>query len=167
VLTTKLAATKVALFPGKMCCMPINPPTLLRFIALATFTALAFTRPTSAAPIDPLADQSTSPPTADSQVTAKAREWFHRLQSGEIDRSQLDAQVNSQLTDGLIRQEADALTPLGDPSSFVYLRTYPMVQALEYDFLLQFKTAQLVELISFDPGGKIEGLAFEPVAATR
>jgi len=100
-------------------------------------------------------------PLADSAITAKAKEWFHRLQTGQIDRSQLDAQVNSQLTDAIIRQETAALTPLGDPTSFVYVRTYPLSDALEYDFMLQFKSARVVELISFNVGGKIAGLGFQ------
>jgi hypothetical protein len=104
---------------------------------------------------------STSAPVADSQVTAKAEEWFRRLQTGDIDRSQLDPEVNSQLTGDVISHEAEALTRLGDPTSFVFIRTYPIAQVLEYDFLLQFKGARMVELISFDPGGKIAGLGFE------
>jgi hypothetical protein len=122
---------------------------------------LTFTETAGAAPEASPAGGPVPLPVADSAITAKAKEWFHRLQTGEIDRSQLDAQVNLQLTDALIRQETAALTALGDPTSFVYVRTYPLAGALEYDFMLQFKAARVVELISFNSGGKIAGLGFQ------
>lgn len=130
-------------------------------MALATFAALIFPAPITAAPVAQPSDGPVTLPIADSQITAKAKEWFHRFQTGEIDRSQLDAQVNAQLTDDMVRQETKTLTPLGDPTSFVFVRTYPVSGALEYDFLLQFKAARIIELISFDTGGKIAGLGFE------
>lgn len=99
-------------------------------------------------------------PIADSHITAKAEEWFHRLQTGEIDRSQLDAQLNASLTDDIVARETKALTPLGDPSAFHFVRTYPLDGALEYDFLLRFKAVRIIELISFDVRGKIAGLGF-------
>lgn len=138
--------------------MPVKPS---RCMALATFAALLFPTPIAAEPAAQPSDGPASLPIADSHITAKAREWFRRFQTGEIDRSQLDAQVNAQLTDDMIRQETKTLTPLGDPTSFVFVRTYPVSGALEYDFLLQFKAARIIELISFDTGGKIAGLGFE------
>ena len=143
---------------------------IARSIALAAFAPLMFVGPAMAAPELQPAGRPILLPVADSHVTAKAKEWFRRLQTGDIDRSQLDARVNSQLSDDAIRQEAKALTPLGDPTDVAYVRTYPMAEVLEYDFLLQFKTTRIVELISFDPGGKIAGLGFEffaPAALSR
>lgn len=130
-------------------------------MALATFAALIFPVPSAAASVIQPSDAPQALPIADSHITAKAKEWFHRFQTGDIDRSQLDNQVNAQLTDDMIRQETKTLTPLGDPTSFLFVRTYPVSGALEYDFLLQFKAARIVELISFDTGGKIAGLGFE------
>src|SRR5690349_8376677 len=132
-----------------------------RFIAIAAFALLVFPATAGAAPEVLPASGPASLPVADSAITAKAKEWFHRLQTGQIDRSQLDAQVNTQLTDAMIRQQTVALTPLGDPTSFTYVRTYPLSDALEYDFMLQFKAARVIELISFDSGGKIAGLGLQ------
>jgi opacity protein-like surface antigen len=140
--------------------MSIN---LSRTLALAALAAVIIPNPASAAAVAQPSDGPVSLPIADSHITAKAKEWFHRLQTGEIDRSQLDAQVNSQLTADVIRDETKALTSLGDPTSFDYVRTYPLGRALEYDFMLQFKAGRVVELISFDADGKIAGLGFEPV----
>lgn len=132
------------------------------FIVLAALAALMLPNRLAAAPEASPSDGTVALPVADSQITAKAKEWFHRLQTGEIDRSQLDAGVNSQLTDRMVHQETEALTPLGDPISFAFVRTYPIGGVLEYDFMLRFKAARVIELISFDADGKIAGLGFEP-----
>lgn len=137
-------------------------PTHAAFvIALATFTALASPNAAMAAPAAQPSEGPLSLPIADSLITSKAKEWFRRFQTGEIDRSQLDAQVNSQLTNDIVRHETAALMPLGDPASFTFVRTYAVGGALEYDFLLQFRAARVIELISFDNGGKIAGLGFQ------
>ncbi len=137
--------------------MPIKP-----LLVLATFVALTIPSRVTAAPAAATAGATVSLPVADARVTAKAKEWFHRLQTGEIDRSQLDAQVNSQLTENVIHHETETLTPLGEPISFAFVRTYPVGGALEYDFMVGFKAAKVIELISFDADGKIAGLGFEP-----
>ena len=142
--------------------MPFNPSRTARLIALATFAAFMLPNSIVAAPLVEPSGEPLALPIANARITAKAKEWFRRLQTGEIDRSQLDARLNAQLTDDIVQRETKALTPLGDPASFVFVRTYALDEALEYDFLLQFKAARLVELISFDPTGKIAGLGLEP-----
>ena len=137
--------------------MPINPLVPLAAVAAALIIPSRIAAAPAAAPAG-----TVSLPIADSHITAKAKEWFHRFQTGEIDRSQLDAQVNAQLTDDMIHHEAEMLTPLGDPLSFMFVRTYPIDGALEYDFMLQFKATKVIELITFDADGKIAGLGFEP-----
>jgi hypothetical protein len=57
-------------------------------------------------------------------VTARAKEWFHRAQTGDIDRKQLDAAMNAALTDDLVKQTVTRLAALGPPSSFKYVRTF-------------------------------------------
>lgn len=96
----------------------------------------------------------------DPRIVAKAKEWFHRFKIGDIDRAQLDAQVNGQLTDDMIRQESTKLKSLGEPTNFSFLRTYMVGGAEGYDFLLQFKMARVIEMIAFDGDGKIAGIDF-------
>lgn len=141
--------------------MSLNPSRTARCITLATFAAFILPNSTGAAPLVEPSGGPVALPIADAHITAKAKEWFRRLQTGEIDRSQLDAQLNAQLTDDIVRRETKTLTALGDPATFVFVRTYALDEALEYDFLLQFKATRLVELISFDASGKIAGLGFE------
>jgi hypothetical protein len=96
----------------------------------------------------------------DPRIVATAKEWFHRFQTGHIDRSQLDAKVNAELTSTMIEQEGAKLRQFGAPSSFRFIRTYAISGAVGYDFLLQFSAGRIVEMIAFDPDGKIAGIDF-------
>jgi hypothetical protein len=104
---------------------------------------------------------ASTPDSANSKIAAKAKEWFQRFKSGDIDRTQLNPQVNSQLTDTMIRQEGAKLSRLGNPTAITFLRTYSISGATGYDFLLQFKAARVVEMIAFDTHGKIAGIDFQ------
>jgi hypothetical protein len=100
-------------------------------------------------------------PAADARVAARAKEWFHRFRSGNIDRSQLSAESNAGLTDASVQREAAVLRAFGDPTSFSFLRTYPIGGVIGYDFLWQFKSGRIIEMIAFDDDGKIAGIDFE------
>ena len=67
-------------------------------------------------------DMQASPAAGSSPTEAK--EWFHRAQTGDIDRKQLDAAMNAALTDDLVKQTVTRLAALGPPSSFKYVRTF-------------------------------------------
>lgn len=41
---------------------------------------------------------ATPSPAVDAKIVAAAKEWFHRFETGDIDRSQLNAEVNQQVT---------------------------------------------------------------------
>jgi hypothetical protein len=60
----------------------------------------------------------------DPRIVATAKEWFHRFQTGNIDRSQLDVSVNVELTNAMIAEEGAKLRQVGAPSSFRFIRTY-------------------------------------------
>jgi hypothetical protein len=108
-----------------------------------------------------LASVSTPVPPVAPVIMAAAKEWFHRFQTGDIDRSQLDDEVNGELTSTMIHQEATTLTAYGRPASFVFLRSDPVGEAVGYKFLLTFKSAKIVEAIAFDGDGKIAGIDFQ------
>ena len=82
------------------------------------------------------------------------------LSRRSIDRSQLDAKMNAELTNTMIEQETARLRQVGAPSSFRFIRTYAINGVIGYDFLLQFGAARIVEMIAFDPDGKIAGIDF-------
>lgn len=93
-------------------------------------------------------------------VVARAKEWFHRFVTGNIDRSQLSARLNAEFTDAKVRSESEKLKKLGEPKSFTFLRSYSLETTLAYHFLLQFDSERVVEVLAFGIDGKIEGIGF-------
>jgi hypothetical protein len=84
----------------------------------------------------------------DPTVLAKAKEWFQRFQSGHIDRSQLDGQVNAALTAKAIQSESARLKALGRPAGFLSLSSEVVKGAVGYDFLITFAAAKVLESIA-------------------
>ena len=107
---------------------------------------------------------ASQPPLASSRVLARAEEWFYRFQSGNIDRSQLDAEMSGEVSASLIRRESTALGPYGRPLSFRYISSGPIRGTKGYAFLIKFNAGAVLELIAFDESGKIAGIDFETYA---
>lgn len=128
----------------------------IAFIALLLFVGRGIALASIPVPV-----VSPSLPPVDPKVTAKAKEWFYRFQTADVDRSQLNDAINSQLTDDMIRQEAVNLKKFGAPTSMTYVRTYGIKGVVGYDFLWEFKAARIVEMIALDPDGKIAGIDFQ------
>jgi hypothetical protein len=97
----------------------------------------------------------------DPLIVTKAKEWFYRFQSGKLDRSQLNAEVNAELTPRSLAVERSRLAPLGKPNSFAFLGSEIVNGATGYDFALTFARAKVVESIAFDSSGKIAGIDFQ------
>ncbi len=112
-------------------------------------------------PVFSSSSKAKSTQTVDPKITAKAKEWFFRFQTGNIDRSQFNAQTNMGLTDKMIRNERAILKPYGRPSSFAFLGSGPIAGLVGYHFLIQFRAGRIVEAIAFDEWGKIAGLDFQ------
>lgn len=130
-------------------------------LTIGMITAVIFSaNPGNATASSPGSAATASYPRVDPRVVAKAKEWFHRFQTGDIDRSQLNLQVNEELTPKLISQEAATLKPLGSPLAFVFVRSEPTGGAIGYDFAIAFKAARVAESIAFDNAGKIAGIDF-------
>ena len=101
-------------------------------------------------------------PSSDPAVTARAKDWLHRAQTGTIDRAQLTAQMNAALTDDLMKQVEVQLAPLGDPIDFALVDMRSVAGSNVYLYKAQFKSSRLEELLSIDESGKINGLRFLP-----
>jgi hypothetical protein len=107
--------------------------------------------------------QSPAPvPSSDPAITARAKDWLHRAQTGTIDRAQLSAQMNSLLTDDLVKQVVAQLGPLGDPTDFRLVDMRNVAGSNVYMYRVLFKSGPLDEVLSIDDGGKINGLRFLP-----
>lgn len=138
----------------------------LLLLAISAFSAYA---PASAqsAPPQPVAPASATPAPATAQVDPKvmamAKDWLQRIQTGNVDRSQLNDQVNSLLTPSVVQQVAAQLGPLGNPKTFSYVTSTMVNGVTIYVFLLTFKDGSMNEFLGIDGAGKIAGLRFKPV----
>lgn len=104
---------------------------------------------------------STPAPTVDAKIVAAAKEWFHRFQIGDIDRSQLNAEVNQQVTAEGVRKEKATLKAFGKPISFRFIGSAPIKGAIGYYFDIEFSVGRVVEAIAYDADGKIAGIDFQ------
>lgn len=98
----------------------------------------------------------------DPNVTARAKEWLQRMQTGDVDRSQLDAQANSLLTADVVAQAKREFSPVGTPTSFQYAGKKQAQGYTTYEYRVVFKDSVAKWLFVFGPDGKISGLRLTP-----
>jgi hypothetical protein len=109
-------------------------------------------------PMAPMAAPSASA-TTDPRMLARAKDWFARLQSGNIDRSQLATNANGALTDSAISNARSMLSNLGTPASFVQQQAGSQGGVNYAVYLLTFRNGtKLNFFFAVDQQGKIEGL---------
>jgi hypothetical protein len=143
------------------------------FIAL-TSSCVGSTRPAlaagsgsptpAAAPSSAVSASPAPGPTVDPAITAKAKEWLHRFQTGDLDRSQLSSQMNTALTTDVVKQLKDELSPLGDAQSFKITSQQSLGEGITaYVYRVAFQSSSIDEIIAFDSNGKISGFRLTPV----
>jgi D-alanyl-D-alanine carboxypeptidase len=98
----------------------------------------------------------------DAAVTARAKDWFHQIQTGKVDRSQLDDKMNAALTDSIVAQVSAQIAPLGDPSAFTLSKKLTKGSVTGYVFAVTFPSVTIYETFALDPDGKIAGLFITP-----
>jgi hypothetical protein len=124
--------------------------------SLADATAIASPAPTSSAAVSPA-------PTADNAVAARAREWFGRLQRGDIDRAQLTKDLNAALTSDKLLQISAWLKPLGEPTSFTLIDKAQHGEFTTYRYHLDVKGGAITFNFVLDHGSMIAGVFVTPV----
>ncbi len=124
-------------------------------LALAVTGAVAFAAPAPA---------PTS--TTNAAVMVRAKEWFHRIATGDIDRSQLTSLMNSQLTDAMIKQVSAQVAPLGEPTSFVQVQSGREKGADYFVYAVTFPSGDKWNyLFVYEPStNKVSGLKVTPAA---
>ena len=120
-----------------------------------------------ALPVTTVIAQSASPSptpaaTSDAAVTARAKDWLHQIQTGRVDRSQLDDKMNAALTESLLANVSAQMAPLGNPSAFTLTRKASQGGISAYIFQVQFASVTLYEVFALDADGKIAGLRLMP-----
>jgi hypothetical protein len=125
-------------------------------LAVAFFASQAEVRAQSAPPT-PTA--SISP---DAAVMVRAKDWLHRLETGDIDRTQLSPQMSAFLTPDRAKQFAAQIGVLGDPTSFTFVSKQTMGGYTVYTYRAAFKGGVFNETFAIDSAGKIGGLRLSP-----
>jgi hypothetical protein len=131
---------------------------------LLSFLFLLSAPPGRAQTAPPSGAPSSAPAQVDPKVTAVAKDWLHRAQTANIDRSQLTDSMSTALTPAIVKQVAAELAPLGDPTAFTFVESQSVQGIAIYHFVLTFPAGTLNEYIGIDGTGKIAGLRFTPAA---
>ncbi len=99
-------------------------------------------------------------------VDARAREWFHRLQDGRIDFSQLDDQAKQALNSDVILMTQTQWSLLGWPVSFDEVRQEPPSIATPewmYLYRMVFSDDSVLDFFfGIDAQGLISGMRLAP-----
>jgi hypothetical protein len=103
-------------------------------------------------------------PNVPAAVTTRAKEWLHRLQNAQIDRSQLTAQMATLLTDAQARTLAEKIQPLGAPLAFFPTKVEQIQGNTSYVYEANFANDTTMYFIFSleDKSGKISGLRLTP-----
>jgi hypothetical protein len=102
----------------------------------------------------------------DESVKALALQWFTQMQSGQIDRTQLDATYSAQLRDDAVQQMSRKLKEYGaSPMSASVLKSRTTGEQAFYLIKLVFPRGDAAAmLVGFNSDGKITGIDFVSMA---
>jgi len=137
-----------------------------RFL-LAVFSALLILSEAAVAPGSATTTTTTTTPavtpTPNAEMLSRAKTWFHAMQTGEIDRSQLTSKMNAALTDDIVAQGKAKLQPLGEPTGFDEVQNGTKGDATFYVYQVTFKDGDVFDfIIAYVADGKVSGLRFTP-----
>ena len=99
----------------------------------------------------------------DQSKLALAKEWFTRMQTGDIDHSQLSDSGNMSLDADTVKDISAQVAPLGAPVTFVQQQVGAQNGGASYAYLLTFKNGtKLSFVLLLDGSGKIAGISVQP-----
>jgi hypothetical protein len=96
-------------------------------------------------------------------ITRRALEWVGRFQTTNIDRSQLNATIDTKLTPQVLEAMKRQLAPLGTATGIGYGGARNVKGALVYRYVVVFPVGAIQEFMSIGADGKIAGVLFLPV----
>jgi hypothetical protein len=95
-------------------------------------------------------------------------QWFEQMRTGQIDRTQLTAEYNAQLTDDAVKKMSAYLNEYkygASPTGAQVLRTRTSGEQTFYDVKLTFPRGDAASLLfGFDSTGKITGIVLMSMA---
>jgi hypothetical protein len=108
-------------------------------------------------------EASAAPAAADQSTLAMAKEWFARMQTGDIDHSQLNDSANMSLDADSVKEISAQIAPLGAPVEFVQQHVGTLNGSTAYTYLLTFKNGtKLSFILLLDGNGQIAGISVQP-----
>jgi hypothetical protein len=149
--------------PGQPPGQPGQPmpgqPTPMQPIPPTPTTAPSSTMAPSASPTP------SAPPRSGQSVLPLAKQWVHRVQTGQINRSQLEATTSSQLTPSLVTRMKNTYGRLGTPLSVTFVNEQSLGAGnTAYSYRVRFRRVTVMERLVLDSAGKISGLSFAPAS---
>jgi hypothetical protein len=100
---------------------------------------------------------------ADQSTLAIAKDWFRRVQTGDIDHSQLNDAANMSLDADSVKELSAQVAPLGTPVTFVQQQVGSLNGNTAYTYALSFKNGTKISFILLlDGNGKIAGISVQP-----
>lgn len=137
----------------------------MRALAAIALLAIALASADAASPTA-LPPQTAAP--SGKSVEAIALQWFERMRTGLIDRTQLTAQYSAQLSDDAVKKMSAYIRTYqygASPIGARVLRTRMIGQQTFYDVKLLFPRGDAAGLLlGFNEEGKITGLALTAMA---
>ncbi|HEY1654537.1 MAG TPA: serine hydrolase domain-containing protein [Candidatus Tumulicola sp.] len=115
-------------------------------------------------------DEERPAPNENVKVRALAKRWLARLQTGDIDRSQLSTEGAKVLTPAYARALVSNARAIGTPQSFVYRGVSYTNRKLFYAYILRFSHATVFYYVVLTKGGRIRDLDLQredPALARR
>lgn len=98
----------------------------------------------------------------DPAITARVRDWLNRFETGNIDRAQLDAKMNSLLTAQAIEDIKTQLGVLGAPQQLVYQGKTSAGGSTIYTYRAVFSATTFNLLFGVNNAGKVSGFFLKP-----
>jgi hypothetical protein len=111
----------------------------------------------SPAPVPASASASASASGEDPAITARAKDWWHRLQSGTVDLSQVDPPFARLLTPDFLASIKASLAGQGAPTDWRYLGSENVAGAVIYKYRFRLGGVEHVWSVGLSPDGKIAG----------
>jgi hypothetical protein len=95
-------------------------------------------------------------------VVHRAKHWYHMLQAGDLDRSQMTSRLNATLTKDKLEELSSQLRVLGNPRTFVLTDAGRYNGSEFYRFRVGLARSVLLFTFAVDPRNKISGLLIGP-----
>jgi len=124
--------------------------------APATSAPAATAPPTTGSPVPVPA------PSVEQAVTVRAMDWLHRLQTGDIDRTQITIAFNRVLTPDRVKSIAAQLNSLGKVKSYAFVGQAKSHGVSGYQYTVEFAAAKYLYLFEVDDKDQVAGILLSP-----